>query len=219
MKKIITLFCLLFFSTASYASFNFGRMLHIISNIYGVNLHLEDLNNKQYAELMNVASGLTGTHNYGSLFDNSDQFDWGDNTDNWQDILALYQNGSGGELGAVSRDLARQFPISDKLGSSNPTEDAYYRLQAETSLASRSSSQLAFKQISKEAKVVDHLQNEIDRAKDNKSAVDLNNRLISEQNKLSIQQAKLLALLVQQQAVAAQQQANRAKEDAEFFRD
>lgn len=225
MKKVFFLSLLL---TAlaiqnTYAT-DVSGIIHILSKMYGLNVDIKnldqnlfDVNKDQLTQLNAINQDLTGTHRYGSMNYNSHQYSWGDGSDNWQSLLSLYKTGGGGELATMAGKLSKDFPIADNLDTTNPTENEYYRLQAQTTLASRASSQLAFNQVSQESKVVETLHDEIDQTKDNKSSVDLNNRMLSEQNRMSIQQTKLLATLVQQAAIDSQEKANHAKENATFF--
>lgn len=199
-------------------------LFNVMTKVQGIDLDIKNinkdtfnLNKDQLSQLTLITNGLIGTHSYGKMNYDNNLFDWGKGSNNLQDMLSLYKSGNGGRLAQVSNDLEKQFPISNSLGSPSQTENEYYLLQAQTTLASRSSSQVAFEQVSKESKVIEDLHNEIDKAKDNKSAVDLNNRLVSEENNMSIQQTKLLALLVQQEAINSQEQANHTKESVEFF--
>ena len=224
MKKILRLLItILLLASSNLYAIGLWDIFNVMTKIQGIDLDMKNIsqdtfniNKDQLSQLNLITNGLTGTHSYGSMNYDKNQFDWGKGSDNWQDMLSLYKTG-GGSLAQVSGNLEKEFPIADNLGSSSQTENEYYRLQAQTTLASRSSSQLAFEQVSKESKVIEDLHNEIDKSKDNKSSVDLNNRLVSEQNNMSIQQTKLLALLVQQEAVNSQEKANHAKENAEFF--
>jgi hypothetical protein len=231
MKKILLLgLMILMFSQSVFAD-PISRILKVVgqisqydqqistytSDIEGVDKNILDNNKKQLTDLDSIISGLTGTHSYGGMNYDSSQFNWGNGSDSWQSLLSLYKTGGGGDLARLAGNLGNEYPISDNLGSSSNTENEYYRLQAQTTLASRASSQLAFDQVSKESKVISTLHDQIDQAKDNKSSVDLNNRLVSEQNQMSIQQTKLLAALVQQAAVDSQEHANHAKENSEFF--
>lgn len=186
--------------------------------IYGINVEMKDLDRNQLTQLNNINDSLTGTHNYGSQYYNANQFGWGQDSSNWQLLLAQAARGGGnGEVGHAMNQLSPQFPIRSSLGSSNETQNEYYRLQAQTTLASRATSQTAFEQLNREADTLQNLHNLIDRAPDSKSAADINNRLAAENALINIQQAKLLAVLVQQAAIDSQARANTAKENAEFF--
>jgi hypothetical protein len=218
MKKLIAISLLmLLIPQLAFADVDVMQIINIFAKIYGLNVDMLDTNRMQLERMENIIQGLTGHNRYGSIFDDSAQYYWGSGATSWENILALTNNNlSAGDLARVMSTLIKDYPI-DPLRSSNEIENKYYLLQAQTTLASRSTSQLAFDQISKEENVIKSLQSFIDTADNNKAATDLNNRLVSEQNRLSIQQAKLLAILVQQVSVDAQEKANRAKEDADFF--
>jgi hypothetical protein len=225
MKRWLILSLLLLCGVTQNAyAVNWKLIVDSLTKIYGVNLDLKqldqnilDMNKDQLSDINAVMEGLTGTHSYGEMEYDPNQFNWGSRSGKWQDVLSLYQSESHDPLAQVSDHLEKQFPISNNLNQGNPTENAYYLLQAQTTLASRSSSQLAFDQVSKETEIIEHLHHQIDKAKDTKSSTDLNNRLVSEQNAMSIQQTKLLATLVQQWAVAAQEKANHSQENSTFF--
>jgi hypothetical protein len=200
--------------------------------VYGVNLEMKGINQSQLDEtrdikkisqsqlneVQKISGGLTGTHQYGSQFYDPNKLFWGKGGNDWQSILALTHAGGGeGTLGSAIRQLSSQFPIRGSLGSSNDTENEYYRLQAQTSLASRASAQTAFDQMKNQDDTMKQLHNMIDKTPDNKSSVDLNNRLSEENISVNMQQVKLLAVLAQQLAIDSQEKANRANESAEFF--
>ncbi|MCE3237829.1 MAG: Legionella vir ue protein [Gammaproteobacteria bacterium] len=210
-------FFLLFEGKAVFAS-DITQMVSILSKIAGADFSIEKSNLNQLDELQTLSHGLIGTHSYGNLYYDNTAYNWGNGTDTWQQILSLYKNGArDGKLFSLMQQVENEFPINSHFESPNPIENDYYRLQAQTTLASRASSQLAFEQAAREARTLAQLHTEIDKAKDSKSAIDLNNRLASEQANLTLQQTKLLALLVQQVATDAQEKANRANEDAHFF--
>jgi hypothetical protein len=221
MKKWLFIFLFIFFMllrVQSAFAADITQIITVLSKIAGADLSMEQSNLSELSELQAMNRGLLGTHSYGSLYYDSHAYNWGSGTETWQALLSLYKNGLGeGRLFHVMQTLENQFPINTHFSSPNSIENDYYRLQAQTTLASRSSSQLAFDQVAKEAGTLEQLQTEIDRAKDSKSAMDLNNRLSLEHANLTLQQTKLLALLVQQIATDAQEKANRANEDAHFF--
>lgn len=217
MKNLLFVFFILLGFKAAFAS-DIMQMVTILSKIAGADFSIEKANLGELAELQAMSKGLIGTHSYGSLYYDNNAYNWGNGADTWQGLLSLYQQGArDSRLSTIMQLVANQFPINTHLNSPNEIENQYYRLQAQTTLASRSSSQLVFDQVVREAKTLTELQAEIDRAKDSKSAMDLNNRLSLEHTNLTMQQTKLLALLVQQVATDAQEKANRANEDAHFF--
>jgi hypothetical protein len=217
MKKLLFVFFMLLSFKAAFAT-NITQIVTVLSKIAGTNFSIEKANLSELAELQAMSRGLVGTHSYGSLYYDNNAYNWGNGTDTWQELLSLYQNGArDSRLFTIMQLVANQFPINNHFEGPNEIENQYYRLQAQTTLASRSSSQLAFDQVAREARTLVELQAEIDRAKDSKSAMDLNNRLSLEHTHLTMQQTKLLALLVQQVATDAQEKANRANEDAHFF--
>jgi hypothetical protein len=229
--RILILLILVFIPLPANASW-LQDIFNAAMKIYGINVDIRGLNQSQLKEMqglsgisqsqlneMNkISGGLMGTHQYGQKNYDANQFSWGEGSSDWQSILALAQTGGGeGALGSAMRQLANQFPMNKTLGSSNEVENEYYRMQAQTTLASRASAQTAFAQLNHEEAAMQQLHTMIDTTPDNKSAVDLNNRLLAENTLVNIQQAKLLAVLVQQTAMDSQEKANRAKENAAFF--
>lgn len=219
MKKLsISIFCIALFIPTYSLALDLSSIIQIIANLYGVNLDIKNLDDLSLEKLDELKDGLTGTHNYGNNNYDPNIFVWGDNTDNWQSIINLTSTQRAeGDLGRMINDLVKQFPIAKSEVSTNDLENQYYLIQAQTTLAARASSQVAFKQINNEARTMHKLHQLIDQTKDNKSAVDLSNRLASEQANINIQQAKLLAVLVEQAAISNQEKSNHAKENAEFF--
>jgi regulator of replication initiation timing len=209
--KLILAVWICFFPLASFA--DEMQLILILKTMYDMY--------KQGTEMKNLDSqivdGLTGQHNYGSKYYDPNGLSWGSGANEWQSVLAMAKNGGGsGEVGSVINQLAKTYPISSTLGASE-TENEYYRMQAQTTLASRASSQVAFDELNKEAESINQLHREIDQTKDAKSSADLNNRLAIENSKINIQQAKLMAVLVQQISADSQSRANIAKENAQFL--
>lgn len=193
------------------------RMLFdALMNMYGVNLDMKNQNAESLDAINALNDSLKGTHQYGSRYLDNDSYNWGANS--WQEILSMSRSGIGrGQLADATARLAREFPIDGSLNSPNQIENDYYDLQARTALASRSTSEVAYKQAVREEKTMHDLNGLIDKTPDAKSAADLNNRLVAENAMTNVQQTKLLAVLVQQAALSEQEKANRAREDKEFF--
>lgn len=219
--KILMMFIALTLPFSSYAKsddFDFSDLLDAITKIYGVNLDMKDLNGEQLDKLNELSEALKGTHTYGNNYYNVADHDWGSNATDWQSILSMTRHGHGdGELGDVISTLSRDFPMENSLNSPNDIENKYYELSAQDALASRSSSEVAYKQAVRAEKTMNTLHDLIDKTPDSKSAEDLNNRFAAESTMSSIQQTKLLAILIQQISLQSQAESNRAKEDKEFF--
>lgn len=215
--KVIFLIIALSLSTTSVA-LELDDLFYAVLKMYDIDLETNDLSKKQLHQLENLNDSLSGKHGYGNKNYNDNAYAWGGGTNSWQEILALSKRGGGnGQLGETMLSLAKEYPIKNSFESPNQTEKDYYRLQAQTSLASRSAAEVSYQQAVKQEKTMRSLHDLIDKTENEKSASDLNNRLASEQAMTSLQQTKLLSILVQQQAVAAQERTNRAKEDMEFF--
>jgi hypothetical protein len=233
MKKIITTILIIAFLIpyVSYADEGWAiLLLTMIRRMYQLDLDLKNMgqeelnemrgiktiNQSQLNETKRISSSLIGTHQYGSQYYNAQQFSWGAN--NWQSILSQANAGSGeGALGSLIQKLSADFPINHTFESANDIENKYYLMQAQTALATRASAEVAFDQMNNEDQTIKLLHGLIDHTPDNKSAVDLNNRLLAENTRVNIQQAKLLAVLLQQISINSQAKANRASENATFF--
>lgn len=197
-------------------AFDITAILNIIGKVYGVNLEMKDLNADSLDQLKNLHDSLTGTHHYGSQDYDSHAYVW--DADKWQDVMALaHEQGGSGELGDVISRLADDFPMDDSLNSSNDLENDYYRLEAQTALASRAAAELSYQQAVREEKTIERLHADIDKTEDAKSSADLANRLLAENTLTAVQQTKLLSVIAQQSALEAQEKANRAKETKAFF--
>jgi len=224
MKRLLScllLSCTLILPISSYANWidTLKDISRAIMKMYNVNVDMKNLDQNQLDQLKDINSGLTGKHNYGSRDYDENAYSWGNSTNSWREIMALSRDGGGnGQLGETIIALAKDYPIQSDFESPNKTETDYYRMQAQSSLASRSAAELSYKQAVEQEKRMRTLHDLIDQVEDEKSASDLNNRLSSETAMTSLQQTKLLSILVQQQAVAAQEKSNRAKEDMEFFK-
>lgn len=221
MKKIILLLVMTFLMApvSSFADpFDAAVIVEVLNEIFSVNKEISNYSEQIKNFNADIVSGLTGLHNYGANYYDPNLFLWGNKLTNWQDVIDAAKNGhADGEMGNAIRDLAKQFPVAkDNLGD-NDLQNNYYLLQAQTNLAARASSQVTFEKLNKEAETLKQLHQLIDQAQDNKSAVDLSNRLATEQSNISIQQAKLLAVLVEQAAIANQEKTNHIKENEDFF--
>lgn len=215
MKRCIWFVC---FSMLSFSAHAVGwqDLINSIVKVYGVNLDMKNLDIESLEQLKSLDKSLNGTHSYGGRFYNKDAFDWSAN--HWSEMLSLSKNPHGhGEMGETMLRLSRDFPIDETVSSPNKTTNEYYRLQAQTSLASRAASEVAYQQATNQEKTMQRLHDEIDQTKDQKSASDLNNRLVAENALTNVQQTKLLAVIAEQSALNAQEKVNRAKQDKAFF--
>jgi len=235
MRKLIQFVTLMLIITAQPAYAGWKTITSLLSNVVqqqaGINTNTAQMNNKMDAmtrsmdrvrdmtsegnnKLGSILGGLTGQHHYASDFEFSN---WGNDATNWESVLALADNHSNSELGQEISRLSHDFPI-EHLNSNNDIENQYYRLQAQTTLASRAAAELSYRQASQSAAKMQQLKNQIDSTPDAKSAADLNNRLALENANISVQQTKLLAILVEQNALESQQKANAALYNAKFFK-
>ncbi|HSW69154.1 MAG TPA: type IV secretion system protein, partial [Gammaproteobacteria bacterium] len=102
-------------------------------------------------------------------------------------------------------------------GVSNPTSRAYYTTQSQTIVAARAASQLDYDKVQNQIAYQQALQQQIENAKDLKSAMDLNNRIQVESNLINLEILRQAAISNQQQAVTAQGGVNSALTNAKFL--
>jgi hypothetical protein len=213
----IILLSLIFVCPLARAQIDYLEILTVVGKIYGINLDIKNNGEIQNQQLKALVKGITGTHNYGQLYFDNNNTNWGNNVTNWKDLVALSKAGGSGPLGSIIFNISKEVPI-DPLNSGLPELDRMYLLSAQTSVITRSASQLTYDQMNTAEKTIKLLRIEVDKTKDSKSAADLNNRLLVEQNTLSIQQIKLISILAQQFATEAQERIVARKNDETFLK-
>ena len=239
MRKIIIL-SLILFSPLSHANW-FADIVNRIEQTNGINTGIlksqnqsldvqKDIRDMQ-GEILNsqkdiqglmkqVNDSLKGNNGYGKM-DSHDYATYGNNAKSWTSVLDMSKNGYGdGELGQNIRNAANQFPVEESRfnkGVSNPTQQKYYVLQAQTALATRAVSQLDYDKIQDQITYQQMLLKKIDETDNLKDATDLSNRIQVESNIISLQILRQIALSNQQQAVTAQSSVNSSLAHAKFL--
>jgi len=206
LKPALLLCCCLLPFTAK-ADVDWLMLIELIKQT-GLQQQLQGISNKTMGfsektlqQLVNTAGADYANRNYNPTLQS-----WGTGTDNWKNVVNLYQQGGSG-LGAVASQLNRDFPIQPaSMIHNDPSSPAakYYTLQAETALAARAASQLDYDNIKKQIEYMHQLHDMIGQTKTVKDAVDLQNRLQVEGNLIQLEVLRLAALSNQQQAVTTQ---------------
>lgn len=190
-----------------------GQMLSIERNSLNIQKDIDSLM-KQVNEHLTGSSGW-GTYQY------HDYQSYGDNARDWNRLMRMAESGSGdGRLGQVMGDLSRQYPVSRETYNKGITDIRsrhYYALKSQTVLAARAASQLDYDRIQEQIAYQQMLQQQIEKTRDLKAAVDLLNRLQVENNLIQLEILRQAALVNQQQAVNEQASINTALSNARFL--
>jgi hypothetical protein len=167
-----------------------------------------------------VNSNLTGSSGWGT-YQSHDYQSYGNSARSWSDVMKLSDSGGGsGALGQTVNSIANQFPIDKKSfnkGISDPSSQTYYAMQSSTVLATRAASQLDYDKVQDQIGYQQMLQQQIEKTKDLKSAVDLNNRIQVEANLINLEMLRQSALSNQQHAISEQANINGALSNAKFL--
>lgn len=169
-----------------------------------------------------IQSYMTGHYGLGAT-NYQDYQSWGNGATDWQSVLNMAQGGGNdsGLLGQQLKSASQDFPINTTLINQvnhSPTDQRYYALQAQTTLASRAASQVDFNQIQQEIQYQQKLKDQIDTTDNLKAATDLQNRLQVENNLIQLQLLRQIALLNQQKAIESQGQVNGTVTNAQFLK-
>ena len=97
------------------------------------------------------------------------------------------------------------------------TNQQYYAVKSKTVLAARAASQLDYDHIQNQIAYQQMLQQQIEKATDLKSAIDLSNRIQVEGNLINLAILRQAALSNQQQAINEQANINSALSNAKFL--
>lgn len=227
MKKILTLIlftCL--FSQITYADgiyailANVRKLLSTQMDIKNIDSRI--LSSQQDIEnLMKEVSNAMTSHGGWGSYQTHDYQSYGDAAQNWASVLQMADSGSGnGELGGMVNQLASQFPEDSddyERGVNDAKAQKYYALKSQTLLAARAASQLDYNKIQDQISYQHMLQQQIDRTKDLKAAVDLNNRIQVESNLINLALLREASINNQQKAVNEQANVNAALANARFL--
>lgn len=146
---------------------------------------------------------------------------YGNGSHDWNSVMRMAENGQGnGQLGQIIGSIANQFP-NDKNGFNKAISDSnlqkYYLLKSQTVLAVRAASQLDYNKIQDQISYQQMLQQQIEKAKDVKAAMDLSNRIQVEGNLINLEILRQIALTNQHQAITEQATLNTALSNAKFL--
>lgn len=204
-------------STSSYANWYQDIINAITKQGMISNGWLSSINNQQQVlldsqrameKLMSqVNDHLMGHSGWGN-YQFHDYQSYGSSAINWNDVMRMAGQGQGdGALGAVIKELSQQFP-ADKSSFNTAVHhkqtQQYYALQSQTILAARAASQLDYNKIQDQIAYQQMLQQQIEKAKDLKSAMDLSNRIQVEGNLINLEILRQAALSNQQQALTGE---------------
>lgn len=175
---------------------------------------------QQYTQsLPAMQQALTSQNSWGSFHYDQNLQSWGSNTQSWNSVLTLYQQGGGSGVGSIAKQLNNQFPIqapSKVYQNANSIDAQYYQVQSQTALAARAASQFDYNNIQNEIANLQALHDQINSTQDLKSSMDLSNRFQYESTMLEIELLRLTALNSQVQAVTAQGQSNAVVDNTNF---
>jgi hypothetical protein len=232
MKKKTLLFTIIIaitLSNAAYANWYQDIINAIVQQGTIGNGFLDSINSQQGAmlssqqdiqKLMKQVNGsLNGNSGWGS-YNTHDYQSYGDSARSWSDVMKLTEGGSSGALGQTMHSIAGQFPIdkdSFNKGVTDSNSRQYYAVQSQTVLATRAASQLDYDKVQDQISYQQMLQQQIEKAKDLKSAVDLNNRIQVEANLINLEILRQSALANQQHAISEQANMNSALSNAKFL--
>lgn len=176
---------------------------------------------KDIESLMRIVNtSLVGNSGWGT-YNFHDYQSYGQNANSWTSVMQMAgSSGGSGALGQTMRGVANQFSIDENSynrGIKNPTSQKYYVMQSQTILATRAASQLDYDKVQDQIAYQQMLQQQIEKTKDLKGAVDLNNRIQVEANLIYLEMLRQMALSNQQQSMSAQSNMNTALMNARFL--
>ncbi|MEO8400578.1 MAG: type IV secretion system protein [Gammaproteobacteria bacterium] len=167
-----------------------------------------------------VSNHMAGNSGWGT-YQFHDYQSYGAGAHTWGDVQRMVKNGGGGsQLGQAINAISNQFPSNNALfnkGITDPRTQTYYSLQSQTILAARAASQVDYDKVQDQIGYQQMLQQQIEKTKDLKAAVDLNNRIQVEANLISLEVLRQSAIANQQRAVTEQAGMNNALLNAKFL--
>jgi hypothetical protein len=229
MKFYFSLFIFLIslsFSTGSYASllWAISDTLRQVAGIQANLLHVQGLSlaaQQDIDNLMQEVNGhMVGNSGWGT-YQFKDYQSYGEAARDWSNVMRMAENDQGsGELGGMINTLGSQFPSNPNIfnkGINDADSQKYYALQSQTVLATRAASQLDYNKIQDQIVYQQMLQQQIEKTRDLKAAMDLSNRIQVEGNLINLEILRQVALSNQQQAVTEQATVNAALSNARFL--
>lgn len=233
MKKNLILICfflVISFSTNAQANW-FKDIIDTINKQGGItNNWLSSINAQQGAlldsqrdveKVMKQMNGHFTSHSGWGTYQFRDYQSYGGNANSWASVMKMAESGQGsGALGHAMGEISHQFPIDTityKKGISDSSSQKYYAIKTQTILAARAASQLDYNKIQEQIAYQQMLQQQIEKTKDLKAAIDLSNRIQVEGNLINLEILRQTTLLNQQQAVSEQANVNNALANARFL--
>lgn len=219
-----------FFNSACHANW-FQDIINVISKQAGITNGI--LNNELTIQkdilasqkdidglIKDMNSYFTGNSGWGT-YQFHDYQSYGESARAWSSVLQMAESGQGaGELGRMIADIAKQFPTDSNTYNRSITDSnsqKYYALKSQTILAARAASELDYNKIQAQIIYQQMLQQQIEKTKDLKAAIDLSNRVQVEGNLINLEILRQVALLNQQQAITEQSTVNTAFANARFL--
>jgi hypothetical protein len=206
-------------SGVSYANV-FSSMVNILRDIAaaqaGINASSMDID----AQLKQLNAYVSGNAGWGT-YQFHDYQSYGGSGNDWSRVVQMAAQGSGsGDLGGAISGLANQFPIHQDVYNQSvidPVSQQYYAVKSGTVLAARAASQLDYNRIQDQIAYQQMLQQQIERTKDLKGAVDLSSRIQVEGNLIALEMLRQSALANQQQSITEQGSIVSALSNARFL--
>lgn len=220
-------------NTSSYANW-FADIVDRIEKTNAINSSILDSQNalltaqrdmlsseKDIESLMRqVNSSMIGNSGWGS-YNFHDYQSYGSDAQKWSSVMQMASSGNGsGALGQVMSQVSSQFPIDTKLYNtaiSDTASQKYFAIKSQTNVAARAASQLDYDKIQDQITYQQMLQQQIEKTKDLKAAIDLSNRIQVEGNLISLELLRQSSLSNQQQAISDQAIINSAFSNAKFL--
>lgn len=230
-RSLITCFILtLTTSSASYANWfldiintitkQSGITHNLLGNLYSQEGQMLGCQQDIDSLMKQLNQNVTGHAGWGT-YQFHDYQSYGNAASNWSQVMQMAQGGpSSGALGQTMSGMANQFPAdshSYNKGVSNLNSQKYYALKSQTILAIRAASELDYNKIQEQIAYQQMLQQQIEKTKDLKAAMDLSNRIQVEGNLISLEILRQTALANQQQAINEQASINDALMNARFL--
>jgi hypothetical protein len=231
--RILSFIAGIVFSSMCYANW-FADIVDRIEKTNGIDMSILDRQNdliniqkgvlssqKTIESLMReVNHGIVGNSGWGT-YQSHDYQSYGGSAGDWSNVMHMAENGQGdGYLGQMMGGLSHQFPADRNTfnrGVTDLNSQRYYALKSQTILAARAASQLDYNKVQDQIAYQQMLQQQIEKTKDLKAAVDLNNRIQVEGNLISLEILRQTALTNQQQAITEQAAVNSALSNARFL--
>lgn len=190
-----------------------GATLNNQGQILGVERDIDSL-------MKDMNKHMTGNSGWGT-YQFHDYQSYGGSARDWNNVMQMAEHGQGsGELGTMIGGVSRQFPANTSIynkGVLDANSQRYYAVKTQTILAARAASQLDYNKIQDQISYQQMLQQQIEKTKDLKAAIDLSNRIQVEGNLINLEILRQAALTNQQQAISEQASVNAALTNARFL--